>query len=1789
MYLVSSFTVAQAQCDVTLSADDVVLLTDISTICEGSVVQYAVIGHESDSTYYSFNGVGDTTAAGFDPVNTFTTIEGRPFVVQVRLGMDCYSNVLNYTPTDSVVSMSLDTLLVTQPRCWDDDGEITVVVSGTENFVTHAVLDGPNWHGINYEGYPEYDEVHFVGIPGEKYYIGVKSENCDHTLWDSVTMNNSPAPVIIDSIYVAADDSIECPGGLGTITVLVDTTTGIPYAGNEYMVTIEDSSKMTVDGVATFMMPAGEYWATAADSMGCDVVSDSSAVLVDPAEITFDISLDDIACADSTDGAIYVHDFVGDADSVYLSYFGADTMLAVAEIPANDTVAFMDLMVGYYSVWVGYANGCDPEAYDNPNSTGNVISLQAPTGIDLVVDVDTAVCLGDSSVITASATGGSGDYMFKVETLGGTDISGGYTTTSSWTVGADTFLVYVQDDGGCEIQYETPIALVNPDSVSIDDVDTISPTCPGGNDGVINITASGGVGTLWYSLDSVSWKQNNIFAVFAGDYTVYVKTDECDNDVEMMDVTVPALDTNVIEIVGIDSIECNNAGNGAIRVEVTSWAQQADEDRDVKVYYSTDPADVYVSGTEMDEAGSGFEAVDLEAGTYYIWAQDAMGCVFDACACGTPDTLMAVITEADPLTVSGAVTGDASCYGNYDGVMTIYGTEGITHYGHANTLQAATNLPDGAFTEWPMGADSVNIQVGKGTYYVVVKNEGCEEKAIDGPFVVDGLDPVEIAAEPVMVTGIDCYGDTAGYIEVAAATGGSEDLVYTLQQVVDGMWADVDGYVEVQTTMFENLPADTFKVVVSDLVGGCDGDETDSIFVDGPAMGVSFTATPTDITCFGASDGTITVKAEGGVGGYEFKIGSTNWRNFPEGSDTKVIVVTEPGTYTVWVRDSIACPTEGQEFTINEPSEIMLAVETTDVTAGSCAAPDGVIDVTVYGGNTDTFDIYIPGLDTAYMVTDSAETFTGVPSGTYNVYAVEYGVAGNGCYKMEEVTIGNPDSLMAVATVLDSVSCFGSDGGDILVEVSGGNPDYLVELDNGMAKDSLMGDSVVFENLLAGSYTITVFDADSCYVVLGEVTIAQPDSITLNATFISDITCDTEGQFSVQADGGSGDFIYYAELSQLPEHIIVPDPDSSSLWQADSIFSVTEAGTYIVWVYDRVNGCLIGGEDWNGEPVNEWRVKIAEPDTKVTVKAEVVGNTECYGATFDIIVPADSVVVVVDGDTLPDPEYTVMIDTVANDTLSGVGPGTYVVVVTYEGCVGTDTVVIDEQEVFEVVLDKGDGEFSCPDVVEGYLEATVVSGGGDTLEYQLWQDGALKTDYQPENSFLVKINHDYVVVVKDENGCTDTSNVMVLDPVDEAAFAIKDVTCYDDTLASAKVMVSGEEGRMFKLHWNEMETSDMGVTEFFMGDTILSQFFEFDEKDVIDRHYEMWVEDSEGCMSVMDTLTFKRVDGPLQVVNVTDTVGECATTFTFEIAGGTAPYMVMVDTTVIADSIGFYEQITVNLSGGMHDVFVLDAQECELEYNFDLEYGTVMYDTVNIYAGDTAHYMENGLDTMLVGGDYEFIIDSEGCTSQLFLTVIEREKTAPVLDMVSPTDTIEDNHPTLVITFTDEVWFGEEGYITITAMGDTDPSLEIMVDSSMVMGNTVTITYDSTTVGGLDKNTEYIVQVDSGVIMGDGLAWGGIADSSWTFTTGPDFATSIPGELVDIDFKVYPNPFNNFIRIDNAEKLNRVVVTNIAGQRVLDVENPTYEIRTGNLVTGVYVVTLIADDEIVKSERIIKR
>jgi len=189
--------------------------------------------------------------------------------------------------------------------------------------------------------------------------------------------------------------------------------------------------------------------------------------------------------------------------------------------------------------------------------------------------------------------------------------------------------------------------------------------------------------------------------------------------------------------------------------------------------------------------------------------------------------------------------------------------------------------------------------------------------------------------------------------------------------------------------------------------------------------------------------------------------------------------------------------------------------------------------------------------------------------------------------------------------------------------------------------------------------------------------------------------------------------------------------------------------------------------------------------------------------------------------------------------------------------------------------------------------------------------------------------------------------------------------------------------------------------------------------------------------------------------------------------------------------------------------------------------------------------------------------------------------TAPTATLLTPTGpTGDDTTFDLVMTMSENVVTGT-GTMVIYNGGVAFRT--IATSEVTIVGNKVSVHVS------MDKNTTYWVYVTPGFVKDPtGNAFAGITiPSIWTFTTG-NFATG-SGNIPNIQFKVYPNPFNDYIKIDNADKLTRVVISNIAGQSVIDVMYPGQEVRTPNLVSGVYIATLFTEDGIVKTERIVKR
>ncbi|OFX34695.1 MAG: hypothetical protein A2W90_11990 [Bacteroidetes bacterium GWF2_42_66] len=218
-----------------------------------------------------------------------------------------------------------------------------------------------------------------------------------------------------------------------------------------------------------------------------------------------------------------------------------------------------------------------------------------------------------------------------------------------------------------------------------------------------------------------------------------------------------------------------------------------------------------------------------------------------------------------------------------------------------------------------------------------------------------------------------------------------------------------------------------------------------------------------------------------------------------------------------------------------------------------------------------------------------------------------------------------------------------------------------------------------------------------------------------------------------------------------------------------------------------------------------------------------------------------------------------------------------------------------------------------------------------------------------------------------------------------------------------------------------------------------------------------------------------------------------------------------------------------------------------------------------------------------------------GITDKTRWTFATGDFTAPTKVSVEPNaTTITFNHPILVLTMNEPVKLtAAGGSVTITKVGTTTTPVTIPLTAAMISadGKVITMTYVAAGAVGLDKNTDYFVTVPAGALEDNaGNDFAGITTATaWTFKTGTSFATGNDPVLGSLEFKVYPNPFVNELKVDNASELSRIIITSMTGQKVKEIVNPTSTIQTNELRSGVYFISLYVDDVVAKTERIVKR
>ncbi len=220
------------------------------------------------------------------------------------------------------------------------------------------------------------------------------------------------------------------------------------------------------------------------------------------------------------------------------------------------------------------------------------------------------------------------------------------------------------------------------------------------------------------------------------------------------------------------------------------------------------------------------------------------------------------------------------------------------------------------------------------------------------------------------------------------------------------------------------------------------------------------------ITCFGGSDGSITVSGKNGTTPYAYL-----WSN---GTTTQLIQNLTQGMQTVTITDADNC-TVTQSFTLTEPSFFSATATHTDISCNG--GNNGSVTTTATGGVTPYTYVWTKGASTTNKAMNLA-------FGLWNVSIHD----ANGCYTTTGAIVLEPTAISPRVTITDA-GCQ-SALGSATFNPTGGTPDILNGYTFRWNGTTQTGTAFSMTNLAAGQHPYTITDGNVCNYV-GTIQIKQ--------------------------------------------------------------------------------------------------------------------------------------------------------------------------------------------------------------------------------------------------------------------------------------------------------------------------------------------------------------------------------------------------------------------------------------------------------------------------------------------------------------------------------------------------------------------------------------------------------------------------------------------------------------------------------------------------------------------------
>ena len=1121
---------------------------DISDFCYDGIDQASFVINVTDGVApysYRIDGGNPILATG-NPI-TISNLIPKTYNIQVVDAFGCVSNILTETinpqlTASAVVTKALDCSI-------SPDGVIAVSISnGYSPYTTYEVSSdgGGTWGAA-------------VAMVGSNFNYSTAADGTfDFRITDShgcsVITQATIDPIlnpVITSLLQTTD--ILCNGDAGaTIQVNLDTTQGVaPFA-----IAVVNTTTATNYGAQTSGLPAGTYEVTVTDANACtdmDVI-----VIAEPAPIVHAISLTDIQCDSAgTDpanntipGSISVTGVAG-GTAEYTYYLTANNGMPTQTYttsPGNRDHTFTILNFGIYHVEIIDANGC--------TITSNEIIASPPDDLDIDVSTVTTDCsVGGTAIVSVSSAFSSNDYEFGIleyfsppysNNYQGPDVVNGDTATFTGLIPGTTYTFVVFDNATRCYYFETADAPIDsPTNLTstLDEVANVS--CTGSADGSVSFTFdnydSGATGVSYEIFNA----QSNI-STGLSDPNVLVNPPAPGTGVQILNAgPLPAgvyyilftelggafpgcsvaseqftIEEASVQLVAnanlVKNDNCNlNAG------EVSASGQFGRAPYEFQIALSTDTAP-----TQLTWTGSSNNVFNVEGGDYIVYVKDAFGCIVPA--------PIQVPTDPEPEITIAVADQCTAVEGAFSAIITL-DVAGIVPHAirvDGGAAQAAPALVNSGDT-----MTISNLSSGPHSIEILDQN-GCGE--IEN-FTIHP--PLAIFAN--ITTGENCDPPNSGAVTVFA-NGGSGN--YSFSQIIPAGATNATGIF----TGLTHSVAYTFRV--TDTTTNCL--EEVIITLDAPAI-PTFTLTPTPVSCFGGSDGTITVNL------LASNIDTPYLYSLDGGTTTQPTNVFNglvAGTYTITVISDKGC--QDTDMTdIVEPTQLDISATASDF---SCDDDASTITVTINDatpGNPSGSAPYTYSFDNGVNF-QPANTYQ-VPFGSPDVNVVVRDA--NGCLDSEVVPIPIREEVTATITTDAPIDCT-DDEQVISINASDGSGNYsYTELPSGA---TVADPSAIVLNQ-PGTYVYEVLDTTTNCSVIVEHTVAPYNLIEVTATVASEALCSdsTDGRIEVTITGYTGTFNY--EVIDAAGTAIAGSSDSDNATSDPYVFTVSTtvgAGIYSVQI-----------------------------------------------------------------------------------------------------------------------------------------------------------------------------------------------------------------------------------------------------------------------------------------------------------------------------------------------------------------------------------------------------------------------------------------------------------------------------------------------------------------------------------------------------------------------------------------------------------------------------------------------